>query len=58
MTGYRTVEVGGLEIFYREAGRGDAPTILLLHGFPLSERVARIIARFYSKRVDVGGSGR
>jgi hypothetical protein len=27
---YRTVEVGGLNIFYREAGRADAPTLLLL----------------------------
>jgi hypothetical protein len=32
---YRTVKVDGLSIFYREAGPKDAPTILLLHGFPL-----------------------
>lgn len=31
---HMTVEVGGLNIFYREAGPKDAPTILLLHGFP------------------------
>ena len=31
---YRTLNVEGLEIFYREAGPGDAPTVLLLHGFP------------------------
>jgi alpha-beta hydrolase superfamily lysophospholipase len=30
---YRTVKVDGLDIFYREAGPKDAPTILLLHGF-------------------------
>ena len=30
-TFYRTVEVDGLSIFYREAGPKDAPTLLLLH---------------------------
>ena len=30
---HRTVKVGDLEIFYREAGPKDAPAILLLHGF-------------------------
>jgi pimeloyl-ACP methyl ester carboxylesterase len=38
-THYRTVKVTGLSIFYREAGRPDAPTILLLHGFPSSSRM-------------------
>ena len=36
---YRTVKVDGLNIFYREAGRKDAPTILLLHGLPSSSRM-------------------
>src|SRR5437899_10469840 len=36
---YRTVEVDGLSIFYREAGPKDAPTILLLHGLPSSSRM-------------------
>ncbi|WP_433968362.1 alpha/beta fold hydrolase [Tunturiibacter gelidiferens] len=36
---YRTVTVDGLSIFYREAGRKDAPTILLLHGLPSSSRM-------------------
>src|SRR5688572_16078936 len=36
---YRTVKVDGLSIFYREAGRPDAPTLLLLHGFPSSSRM-------------------
>ena len=31
---HRTVKVDGLDIFYREAGPQDAPTVLLLHGFP------------------------
>ena len=38
---YRTVKVEGLDIFYREAGPKDAPTILLLHGFPTSSRMFR-----------------
>src|SRR5213079_826540 len=38
---YRTLNVEGLEIFYREAGRPDAPTILLLHGFPSSSHMFR-----------------
>lgn len=36
---YRTVQVDGLSIFYREAGSNDAPAILLLHGFPSSSRM-------------------
>jgi pimeloyl-ACP methyl ester carboxylesterase len=36
---YRTIEVDGLSIFYREAGAKDAPTLLLLHGFPSSSRM-------------------
>jgi len=36
---YRTVEVDGLSIFYREAGPKDRPTILLLHGLPSSSRM-------------------
>src|SRR5215475_899960 len=38
-TSYRTVNVDGLAIFYREAGSHDAPTLLLLHGFPSSSRL-------------------
>ena len=36
---YRTVEVNGLNIFYREAGPGNAPVLLLLHGLPSSSRM-------------------
>jgi pimeloyl-ACP methyl ester carboxylesterase len=36
---YQTVKVDGLSIFYREAGPKNAPTILLLHGFPSSSRI-------------------
>ncbi|TXI84063.1 MAG: alpha/beta hydrolase [Cupriavidus sp.] len=38
-TRYRTITVDGIRIFYREAGPEDAPTILLLHGFPSSSRM-------------------
>ena len=38
---YRTLTVQGLEIFYREAGPRDAPTVLLLHGFPSSSHMFR-----------------
>jgi len=36
---YRTIQIDGLSIFYRETGRPDAPTILLLHGLPSSSRM-------------------
>jgi pimeloyl-ACP methyl ester carboxylesterase len=36
---YHTVAVDGIHMFYREAGPKDAPTILLLHGFPSSSRM-------------------
>ena len=36
---YRTAKVDGLTIFYREAGRKNAPTILLLQGLPSSSRM-------------------
>jgi pimeloyl-ACP methyl ester carboxylesterase len=34
MSTYRTIDVNGSEIFYREAGDPASPTLLLLHGFP------------------------
>lgn len=40
-TAYRTVEVEGLQIFYREAGDRSKPTLLLLHGFPTSSHMFR-----------------
>ena len=32
MTQYRNATIDGLNVFYREAGPKDAPTIVLLHG--------------------------
>jgi pimeloyl-ACP methyl ester carboxylesterase len=36
---FRTVSIEGLNVFYREAGPTQAPTLLLLHGFPSSSRM-------------------
>lgn len=38
---HKTVKIGDLDIFYREAGPKDAPAILLLHGFPTSSQMFR-----------------
>jgi len=40
-TRHKTIDIDGVEIFYREAGRADAPTLLLLHGFPTSSHMFR-----------------
>ena len=37
-TTYHRAQVDGVGVFYREAGSKDAPTIVLLHGFPSSSR--------------------
>ncbi len=37
-TTYHRTQVDGIEVFYREAGPRQAPTIVLLHGFPSSSR--------------------
>lgn len=38
---HRTIDVDGVRVFYREAGPRDAPTLLLLHGFPSSSHMFR-----------------
>ena len=38
---HKTINIDGVEIFYREAGPADAPTIVLLHGFPTSSHMFR-----------------
>ncbi len=38
---YRVAGVDGLDIAYREAGPAEAPTIVLLHGFPTSSHMFR-----------------
>ena len=61
-TSYRTIEIDGLSIFYREAGAKDAPTLLLLHGFPSSSRMyqpllARLADRYRLIAPDYPGFG-
>jgi pimeloyl-ACP methyl ester carboxylesterase len=50
MTMHRHVKVEGLDIFYREAGPRDGPTILLLHGFPTSSHMFRNLIPALSDR--------
>lgn len=50
MTTFRTVSLNGLNIFYREAGSRDNPTILLLHGFPTSSHMFRNLIPALSDR--------
>jgi pimeloyl-ACP methyl ester carboxylesterase len=41
ITHHRTATLGGVDVFYREAGDAAAPTLVLLHGFPTSSRMYR-----------------
>jgi pimeloyl-ACP methyl ester carboxylesterase len=59
---YRSVDVEGLQIFFREAGPRDAPHVLLLHGFPTSSHMFRnlipaLAARFHVIAPDYPGFG-
>src|SRR5882724_11377714 len=61
-TSYHTVNVDGLNIFYREAGSKNAPTLLLLHGLPSSSRMfeplfARLSDRYHLIAPDYPGFG-
>src|SRR5258707_13992919 len=49
-TFYRTIQLDGLSIFYREAGPKDAPTLLLLHGLPSSSRMFEPLFSLLSDR--------
>lgn len=40
-TRYQTVQIDGVDVFYREAGNPSKPTVLLLHGFPSSSHMFR-----------------
>jgi pimeloyl-ACP methyl ester carboxylesterase len=62
MIAFRTVSIDGLDIFYREAGSRDNPTILLLHGFPTSSHMFRnlmpaLADRFHLVAPDYPGYG-
>jgi len=46
----KTIEVNGVEVFYREAGNKEAPTLLLLHGYPTSSHMFRNLINDLSDR--------
>ena len=60
---YRTANVDGMKVFYREGGPANAPTLLLLHGFPTSSHMFRdliplLADRFHIVAPDLPGFGR
>lgn len=50
---YRYATVDGVKVFYREAGRKDAPVVLLLHGFPTSSHMFRNLIPLLADRYRV-----
>jgi pimeloyl-ACP methyl ester carboxylesterase len=59
---YRTIQVDGTEVFYREGGEGRAMTLLLLHGFPSSSAqyeslMERLEERYHVIAPDYPGFG-
>jgi pimeloyl-ACP methyl ester carboxylesterase len=59
---YRTADVDGFKIFYREAGDPAKPTLLLLHGFPSSSHMFRdliplLAGHFHLVAPDLPGFG-
>jgi pimeloyl-ACP methyl ester carboxylesterase len=60
---YRTADVDGFKIFFREAGEAGAPKLLLLHGFPSASHMFRdliplLADRFHIVAPDLPGFGR
>ena len=53
MTHYRTAKVEGRQVFYREAGDPNAPSLLLLHGFPTSSHMFRDLIPLLADRYHV-----
>jgi len=60
---YRTADVDGFHVFFREAGAPQAPKLLLLHGFPSAghmfrDLIPRLDDRFHIIAPDLPGFGR
>jgi pimeloyl-ACP methyl ester carboxylesterase len=60
---YHTADVDGLKVFYRDAGAPDAPTLVLLHGFPSASHMFReliplLADRFHIVAPDLPGFGK
>jgi pimeloyl-ACP methyl ester carboxylesterase len=61
-TRYRTIDVDGVRVFYREAGDRAAPVVLLLHGYPTSSHmfrdlIPRLAERYHVVAPDLPGFG-
>ena len=59
---YRTADVDGFKLFYREAGATTSPKLLLLHGFPSASHMFRdliplLAERFHIVAPDLPGFG-
>lgn len=50
---YRSMEIEGVNMAYREAGDPDRPTVLLLHGFPTSSHMFRNLIPVLATRYHV-----
>tara|TARA_R110000787_G_C13437822_1_gene446120 strand:+ start:2617 stop:3606 length:990 start_codon:yes stop_codon:yes gene_type:complete len=62
-TSYKSTKINGLDVFYREAGDENKPTILLLHGYPTSSYMFRnlitdLSVRYHVIAPDYPGFGR
>jgi pimeloyl-ACP methyl ester carboxylesterase len=59
---HKTIHIEGLDVFYREAGSPENPSVLLLHGFPTSSQMFRnlmpqLASRYHLVAPDYPGFG-